>query len=894
MNVSSKTYKLKTLRGKGAIIHSKDVEFMNDSRDPRTINPVMFEYNMADTRVWAENEDSSKSVSLESILGQCPFTNKGPFLTDKDLKEKLLVYVQVADDDVIHPDETINDLCARFDKSREYLTELALEEEHRAIGKGVANTIRLKSSDGEPKVQPQPDIPTPIPPRENVKITNVPKELTNGDGTFQQEYRGTRLRSGNNRKASVPINHIEGPLMRMLKYNSSAMTLDKQPTDETYLRNDLNIRTNVSEALSDKVELTLEIPKLWTIPSVELPFNGVYCPRNIVVNQVIIDPSIWNNDTHIDPGDCSEIHQWRSNALPFYSLHVEAKSLADEQAGLSRKNDIDWKEICAHPKLKEGFTKAMDKEFHSLCETHGVLKRLFPGDEDYQTAIDTAIKGRCLADIKRDESLKVRAVKQGFRMQNEPGETYTGHVVSPISVRSALANHKEGNMIAIIDVSTAFLQSTKYPEGKVKYVKFKNPITGEMMYFKQFGPLYGEKSAPMEWEDTIAPFIESLGFTRAKNDSCIFFHKETGMIVLLYVDDLYLDGIPSDVMEFHRNLTARFECKELMILEEGRCLDYLGMEISKRHNNGVSEVSLTMAAYTRKLIEFLKVDSTHHSMNAVDCPHKDKMNTHDDDDVSLEYADRKVFMTGLGMLGWLVSCIRGDLAYTYSMIASDMANPTKLSMKRLIWATRYLKGTSTYGGVTKREMNTSTSQWRHFTDSDQGKNQSTENKGKARCGQISLANGMPVFYKSKATSVAMAHPSIMDGHADVSSAACEIYGAAQATFSILYLSYCADEMGIAFQRPSVLEMDNAAAEVFTNNTALNSKLRHIDQRQHWVQVLRDRNLIKAIHVDTKVNLADIFTKSIEGPTFRTLRDMFLHDCTDVCKQGGINILINHK
>ena len=56
--------------------------------------------------------------------------------------------------------------------------------------------------------------------------------------------------------------------------------------------------------------------------------------------------------------------------------------------------------MCANPKLKEGFTKALDKEFHSLCETHGVLKRLFPGDEDYQTAVDTAIKGRCLADVK--------------------------------------------------------------------------------------------------------------------------------------------------------------------------------------------------------------------------------------------------------------------------------------------------------------------------------------------------------------------------------------------------------------------------------------------------------------------------------------------------------------
>jgi hypothetical protein len=82
--------------------------------------------------------------------------------------------------------------------------------------------------------------------------------------------------------------------------------------------------------------------------------------------------------------------------------------------------------------------------------------------------------------------------------------------------------------------------------------------------------------------------------------------------------------------------------------------------------------------------------------------------------------------------------------------------------------------------------------WRHFCDSDQGKDQSIENKGKARCGQISIANAFPVFFQSKATSVAMAHPKMIKGHADVSSGACEIYGAAQATFSILFLRYCAD------------------------------------------------------------------------------------------------------
>jgi hypothetical protein len=116
---------------------------------------------------------------------------------------------------------------------------------------------------------------------------------------------------------------------------------------------------------------------------------------------------------------------------------------------------------------------------------------------------------------------------------------------------------------------------------------------------------------------------------------------------------------------------------------------------------------------------------------------------------------------------------------------------------------------------------------------------------------------------------------MIGGHADVTSGACKIYGAAQATFNILFLSYCADEMGIEFNMPANLEMDNSAAEVFANDTAMNTKLRHIDQRQHWVQALRDAKLIKAKHVDTELNSADIFTKTLQGRAFRSQRDSLI-------------------
>ena len=89
-------------------------------------------------------------------------------------------------------------------------------------------------------------------------------------------------------------------------------------------------------------------------------------------------------------------------------------------------------------------------------------------------------------------------------------------------------------------------------------------------------------------------------------------------------------------------------------------------------------------------------------------------------------------------------------------------------------------------------------------------------------------------------------------------------------------------------------MDNKAAEVFANDTAMNTKLRHIDQRQHWVRELRNRDLINAEHVSTELNLADIFTKALQGKSFRSQRDSFLHDCREICVQGKIDMIeTNH-
>ena len=102
----------------------------------------------------------------------------------------------------------------------------------------------------------------------------------------------------------------------------------------------------------------------------------------------------------------------------------------------------------------------------------------------------------------------------------------------------------------------------------------------------------------------------------------------------------------------------------------------------------------------------------------------------------------------------------------------------------------------------------------------------------------------------------------------------------------MHLSYVADEMALDFPKPFMLEVDNQAAEIFINDSAFKSKLKHIDCRQEWVKVLRDKSIMIPTHVDSKDNLADLFTKILDRETFTRLRDQVMHPHPAVQQQNS--------
>ena len=88
-------------------------------------------------------------------------------------------------------------------------------------------------------------------------------------------------------------------------------------------------------------------------------------------------------------------------------------------------------------------------------------------------------------------------------------------------------------------------------------------------------PQYGLKWEPWTWHNRIDSFLNSLGFTKSKADSNIYYKVEKGnlVILLLYVDDLFVTGMDGLIVDTKGKLDVEFEMKYLGMMHY-----LLGME----------------------------------------------------------------------------------------------------------------------------------------------------------------------------------------------------------------------------------------------------------------------------------------------------------------------------
>ena len=129
-----------------------------------------------------------------------------------------------------------------------------------------------------------------------------------------------------------------------------------------------------------------------------------------------------------------------------------------------------------------------------------------------------------------------------------------------------------------MDVKTKFLHADleekiymKQPEGFA--VKGKKEL---VCRWKK--SLYGLKQSPRMWYQKFVTYIEGLGFTRSKEDHCVYF-KLIGdhfIYLVLYVDDMLLVGNEKEIIhDLKTQLFSKLDMKDI-----GAANYILGMEIN--------------------------------------------------------------------------------------------------------------------------------------------------------------------------------------------------------------------------------------------------------------------------------------------------------------------------
>ena len=625
--------------------------------------------------------------------------------------------------------------------------------------------------------------------------------------------------------------------------------------------------------------------------------------------------------------------------------------------------DLPWEPYLRGDE-RQAILDAFEREEKGL--TRALLRELFPGDAEYDTALRKATRGRALLEYKRKGVWKVRWIVQGFREDKIALDgadfMYSSNVAGLTAIRNALLapasdlNPKSGaeqgdvsqdEVILSIDIAQAYTQSDFFGEHEPKrYLVIKDPVTKRMRYFRQFGPLYGSASSSVRWENTLHPWLVSVGFEQGKNEPCVFWHRERKLLVVSYSDDLLCRGRQEEAdwfvtkvggkvfpkasigdtvrlnegkIEYHGdkwgvewvsgkssdltgefkiavtddetgiigltngasfiNQSGRFICKEPTRLAIGSPIDHLGMAVFLKSDG----IYVSMQCYIETMLE--RLDMTGCSVHGCRTP----INKPILDMTELNAEERKFFMSGCGMIGWLALTARPDVKFAHSRISQHMASPNRGALEAVVHCVRYLARTRHF---CLHQLYGEEDLWSFSSDSDQSGNVEIVNKSRNQLGHLGMRGRAPIIFGSKACSTKFevarsnwdallnptCHPKMKELHADVSSAAAEIYAASVALSEILYLSYITEEMGMKFELPITLLIDNSTCIAFSRNTVKRSKLRHIDCRMDWVKALRDEKLVRLEKVDTKENISDVFTKILDAAVFEKFRDRMLVEC----------------
>lgn len=586
----------------------------------------------------------------------------------------------------------------------------------------------------------------------------------------------------------------------------------------------------------------------------------IYDPKRkkVINTKDVVFTNTQPETTSADTLNEEEAHDDSPNVAPRRSERLRNKHITAAFVALAEilKEPVTVTEALQGPH-KQDWTKALWAEINAL-NANNTWKRV------RRPKGANVIKCKWVLKIKFDsegrlDKFKARLVAKGFKQQYlvDYYETYAP-VASKDSFRIFLAVAAKRKLrIKQYDVPSAYVKATldeeihiELPEafrgraGDLGRATADTPSTDEQPndVLKLEKGLYGLKQAGRAWHKEISQKLMRLGLKPLASDPCLFVSFKTSgeiLMLLLYVDDILIAGDWTEkAEEVVQGLTEAYQIKDL-----GEARHFLGMTIQRRGDGFL----LSQEHFARELIrrfELEKVAPRSTPLDAKEMFIKEE---------GAKPATDKPYRQIVGALNYLSTCSRPDITFAVNQASKFCNEPTEKHWDQLMKICGYVLHTANYGLWFKG----SETDMEVFSDADWANDPDTR---KSISGVLVKAWGSTVMWMSKRQTIVAS-----------STKAAETIAACSALSKGEKCKETLEEFKMKNNTGVQLNIDNEPAIKAIKNEKPADGNKHLSIRYHIIKEKVMEGEVDVIYCESKNQLADIFTKSLNRQQFERLR-----------------------
>lgn len=402
-----------------------------------------------------------------------------------------------------------------------------------------------------------------------------------------------------------------------------------------------------------------------------------------------------------------------------------------------------------------------------------------------------------------------------------------------------------------MDVVTAFLNGILKEEIYMKIPLGINIKNKESFVCKLNKSLYGLKQAARCWFEVFEKvLLEELGFTSSSKDPCIFIKfrgsERKNIYAVLYVDDIVIvSGDMDELNKLKNYLLKRFHMKDL-----GDIKLFLGIRVTREND----QICIDQTKYIHDILVKYRMNDCCADTARTPLPSKldyEKLNLIE----NCSYPSENL----LGCLMYLMNCTRPDLSFSVNLISRFVNKRNKIVWDYLKSILRYLKGTVDLKLVYKRNSNNNIEIMNAYADSDWA-NDPTD--------RISISGFVFRMYENCTIMWATRKQRCV---AD-SSVAAEYIALHEAAREAVWFKDLGESVYLNFKEGILIHEDNQGCISIAKNPINNKLTKHIDTKYHYIRFEIQRGNIRIECINTKEQLADMFTKSLDATKFIYFRN----------------------